>query len=231
MLDSLESYIKTAGHFMYLGGNGFYWVTSLDPNRPYIAEVRKWVYHRPDTLGEYYHSTTGELGGTWKNRGRAPQKIVGVGFTAEGYDRNSYYERMPDSFSQKANFIFEGVGKEEHIGNFDSLLMHFGAAGDEIDRLDFVLGTPFGALLLASAREFTRSYQPISTDVVLEVDKKYRKLSKDLVRADIVYMDYPNGGKVFSVGSMSWCGCLSHNGYNNNVSQITSNVLHNFSAI
>ena len=51
-----------------------------------------------------------------------------------------------------------------------------------------------------------------------------------LVRADMVYMEGPNGGAVFSVGSISWCGSLSHNGYDNNVSRITGNVLRRFSS-
>ena len=33
---------------------------------------------------------------------------------------------------------------------------------------------------------------------------------------------------VFAVGAISWCGSLSHNGYDNNVSRITANVLRKF---
>ena len=38
----------------------------------------------------------------------------------------------------------------------------------------------------------------------------------------------PNGGAVFSTGSIAWCGSLSHNDYDNNVSRITENVLRRF---
>jgi N,N-dimethylformamidase len=48
------------------------------------------------------------------------------------------------------------------------------------------------------------------------------------VRADLTYLPYPNGGAVFSVGSCSWCGSLSTNGYDNDVSRITANVLDRF---
>jgi N,N-dimethylformamidase len=51
----------------------------------------------------------------------------------------------------------------------------------------------------------------------------------DRVRADMVYFEYPSGGAVFSTGSVSWSGCLFFNGYNNNVSRITENVLREFS--
>ena len=38
----------------------------------------------------------------------------------------------------------------------------------------------------------------------------------------------PDGGAVFSSSSISWAGSLSHNGYDNNVSKITENVLKRF---
>ena len=49
-----------------------------------------------------------------------------------------------------------------------------------------------------------------------------------LVRSDMVYFEGPCGGAVFSVGSISWCSCLSYNHYTNNVSRITENVLRHF---
>ena len=34
---------------------------------------------------------------------------------------------------------------------------------------------------------------------------------------------------MFSTGSIAWCGSLAHDGYDNNVSRITANVLARFS--
>ena len=48
------------------------------------------------------------------------------------------------------------------------------------------------------------------------------------VHADMVFFETANGGAVFSVGSISFCGCLSYDGYDNNVSRITENVLRRF---
>ena len=48
------------------------------------------------------------------------------------------------------------------------------------------------------------------------------------VRADMVLLETSNGGAVFSVGSISWFGSLSHNDYSNNVSKVTENVLRKF---
>ena len=51
-----------------------------------------------------------------------------------------------------------------------------------------------------------------------------------LVRSELVYFEGPEGGVVFSVGSIAWCGSLSHSSYENNVSRITDNVLKAFSS-
>ena len=49
-----------------------------------------------------------------------------------------------------------------------------------------------------------------------------------LVRADMVFFETPGGGAVFSVGSISWFGALARNGYDNDVSRITENVVRRF---
>ena len=48
------------------------------------------------------------------------------------------------------------------------------------------------------------------------------------VRADLVFFELPGGGALFSTGSITWGGALSHNNYRNNVSQLTENVLRRF---
>jgi N,N-dimethylformamidase len=50
------------------------------------------------------------------------------------------------------------------------------------------------------------------------------------LRADIVYFETPNNGAVFSSGAITRRGSLAHNGYDNNVSRITENVLRKFMA-
>ena len=49
-----------------------------------------------------------------------------------------------------------------------------------------------------------------------------------MVNADMVFFETPHGGGVFSVSSISWAGSLAHNGYDNNVSRITENVVRRF---
>jgi len=231
MLDAMDAYLAQGGRLMYLGGNGFYWVTSINENRPHVIEVRRPRGTAPwlSQPGEHYHSTTGELAGHWRSRGRAPQKLGGIGFTAQGFDRNRPYKRMPDSFDPRAAFIFEGVPEDELIGDFPSLMLEHGAAGHEIDRLDYSLGTPPHALLLATATGYTDAYQHVVEELA-GADSKQGGTVEPRVRADMVFFETPNGGAVFSAGSISYIGSLSYNGYDNNVSRVTENVLRRFAS-
>ena len=83
--------------------------------------------------------------------------------------------------------------------------------------------------MLASSLGHSDSYQHV-VEEVLSSDSKQSASTNPLVKADMVYFEGPNGGAVFSVGSISWCGSLSYNRYDNNVSQITGNVLTRFAS-
>ena len=231
MLDALETSLQNGGRLMYLGGNGFYWVTPFAPGQPHVVEVRRWGGTRtwPARPGEYYHSTTGEPGGLWRSRGRAPQGLVGVGFTSQGFDTGTAYQRRPGSFEPRAAFIFEGIEADEAIGDFGSLVLNHGAAGFELDRAERSLGTPAHALVLASSSGHSDAYQHVIAEV-LSSDSRQGSTVNPKVRADMVYFEYPKGGAVFSASSIAWCRALSHNGYDNNVSRITDNVLRRFAA-
>jgi len=228
MLDAMEDYLTSGGRLMYLGGNGFYWVTSYHPTKPHRIEVRKgesgsraWQA-KP---GEYYHSTTGERGGVWRNRARSPQKLVGVGFAAQGFDRSTYYIRMPDSHDPRARFIFEGIASDELIGDFG--LVANGAAGSEIDRYDRSLGTPPDTMLVASSEDHSDNMQRVVEEIYFNYPGTGGTQDPG-VRSDICYFTIIGGGAVFSSSSIAWSGSLSHNNYDNNVSRITANVLTRF---
>ena len=232
MLIALEAYLNAGGRFMYLGGNGLYWLTSVDPDRPHVIEVRRWNgtgSWRTD-FAESHHSTTGEPGGLWRFRGWAPQRLVGVGMTAQGGSGiNSAYRRLPDSFDPRAAFIFEGIGDDELIGDFDTLNLGWGAAGYEMDRADPALGTPDHALVVATATDFDDSFHHV-VEEVMHMNSEQTGTTNDQVRADMVLFEYPNGGAVFTTGSIAWSACLSYNDYDNNVSLITANVLRKFAS-
>jgi N,N-dimethylformamidase len=232
MLDGAERYLANGGRLMYLGGNGFYWVISRDRERPEVIELRRWGGTQiwAAAPGEYHHSTTGELGGLWRFRGRPPQQLVGIGFAAQGSGGpGAFYRRQPGSFDPRAAFAFEGIGPDEPIGDFPSLVQPSGAAGDEVDRLDFALGTPSHALILATATGFSDGYQHVIEENNLE-DSRQGGPVNPFVRSDIVFFETPKGGAVFSVGSIAWFGSLSYNRFGNNVSRLTENVLRRFAS-
>jgi N,N-dimethylformamidase len=52
-----------------------------------------------------------------------------------------------------------------------------------------------------------------------------------MIRADMTYAELPGGGAIFAVGSITFCGSLSHNHYDNNVSRILRNVIERFRAL
>ena len=228
MLDALQSYLEDGGRLMYLGGNGFWWVTSIHPDAQHVIELRRGLSgSRPwsSRPGEVFHGGTGEFGGQWRYRGRPPQQLVGVGFTAQGSDASRPYRRLEGSFDPRARWIFEGVGDDELIGDFG--LVMGAAGGAEIDRADPALGTPPHTLVLGCADGYTDMY------VAQMDDSLFHQLTEGgttspLVRADMVFFETPSGGAVFAPGSISWCGSLSHAGYENNVSRIMENVLRRF---
>lgn len=228
MLNAIEDYVISGGRVMYMGGNGFYWVVSYHPEKPWVMEVRKgeagsraWQAAPGETL----HSTTGEKGGLWRNRGRAPQKLFGTGFTAEGFNGSSYYRRMPDGADPKVSWIFAGIGEEELIGDFG--LEGNGAAGQEVDRADVTLGTPPNTYLLAASEYHDDSYLLVVEDIGFMYPGLGGSEHRD-VRADMTLFETESGGAVFSTSSIAWAGSLSHNDYDNNISRITGNVLDQF---
>lgn len=108
MLDAITEFQRGGGSFMYLGGNGFYWVTSVSPSRPHLMEVRRshsgsraWT----SEPGEDHHATTGVPGGLWRHRGRPPQNIAGVGMAALGSEKSDPgYRSLPSGTRSPGRF-------------------------------------------------------------------------------------------------------------------------------
>ncbi|MHA1567709.1 MAG: N,N-dimethylformamidase beta subunit family domain-containing protein [Alphaproteobacteria bacterium] len=227
MSDAVLAWRDNGGRLMYLGGNGWYWRIARHPELPGVIEVRRaeggtrtWAAEP----GEYYHSFTGEFGGLWRRNGRPPNAVVGLGFSAQGFDISSYYRRQPGSFDPRAAFIFDGV-EEEIIGDFG--LVGGGAAGLELDCANHQLGTPANTLILATSEDHTDLILPV-TDETDVMAPNLTGSQSDRVRADLIFFETSSGGAVFSTGSIAWCGSLSHNGYDNNVARIMGNVLRRF---
>ncbi len=228
MLDGTEEYLMHGGRLLYIGGNGYYWVTAACKDDPSCIEVRKldtgsraWQAEP----GEGYLVSTGERSGLWRSRGRAPQKLVGLGFTTEGFDQSQPFERMPDSFHRHVAWIFDGIGESEVIGDFG--LGFGGAAGIELDRYDLLLGTPPHTMLIASSYGHSDNYPLVSEEITYAFPG--RGGSQDpQVRGDMIFFTTPSNGAVFAAGSIAWSQSLPCFGGKNNVGKVMHNVLQAF---
>jgi len=101
-----------------------------------------------------------------------------------------------------------------------------GAAGFELDRADTRLGTPEEAVVLASSEQHGDDFILVPEEMLTHITTLPGVPSDELIRADIVWFETPSGGAVFSVGSITFCGSLPHQNFNNNISQLLLNVTH-----
>ncbi len=224
-LDAFEAFTGSGGRLMYLGGNGFYSAAEIPTHRMDVTEVRRpgqdnlWRVNHAEGL----FSTSGLPGGLWRNIGRSENATIGVGFITQGFDECTWYTRSPASREERVSWVFDGVG-DERIGNFG--ILQGGAAGYEIDRHDVTKGSPPHSVVLASSGGHSNLYDLMVSSILDTLPDPKR--TQDPIRADMVFFETDNGGAVFSVGSIAWAGSLSHDGYENNVSRITGNVLRRF---
>jgi N,N-dimethylformamidase len=238
---AVADYVQRGGHLMYLSGNGQYWVTSVDSARQHILEVRKRVnvtYQSQAVAlpGEYHHSTTGQLGGLWRDVGHAPQELFGVGYAC-GYAEawgTSYpltaFFRLNPAIPSSASFIVKDVRTTDFLG---AGYGPFGqsALSDEVDRHDTRLGSLPDTTVIA-----TGQWQPNSSlrkDVLPEDLRDFEtchpdpECAKSLLRADVVYFR-KGAGEVFAAGSRLWTAALMDTHEPNDFSTITANVLKHF---
>ncbi len=226
-LDALQTYTETGGRLMYLGGNGFYWRVALSDKVPGAIEIRRteggirlWAAEP----GEYYHSFDDAYGGLWRRSDRAPNKLAGIGFSSQGTFWGDPYRRA--SRDNQHAWVFDGVKNELFGGEGFS---GGGAAGFELDRLDYRLGSPLNSVVLATSEGHDRKNFVVVHEERLGFDNTINgQTLEQLIRADMVYVEKPEGGAVFSVGSITYCGSLPSKNYDNDVSRLTFNVLNRF---
>ena len=217
-----------AGNLIYLGGNGFYWKVALHKEQQGAIEIRRaeggiraWAAEP----GEYYQAFDGLYGGLWRRNGRPPQELVGIGFSAQGQFEGSAYRRHQASYNKQFNWLFDGI-EDEILGDFG--LSGGGAAGFELDRADSRLGTPANTKILASSFDRGETFVLVPEEQLTHITTWSGEPIADLLRADMVYFETRAGGKVFSTGSITFCGSLPHNNFDNNISRLIANVVREF---
>lgn len=225
MLDALEDWLARGGRLMVMGANGFYWRTGIHTSNPGAIEVRRaedgtraWI----SEPGEYIMETSGELGGMWRRIGRPPNRITGAGFAAQGFSSSGYYRRSDAWDNPRISFAVDGLSDSDLLGDFGNV--GGGAAGQEIDRFDEALGSPSHSIVLASSE----GHPPDMLLVKEEFAATGIPIPGVAARADVVFFETPNGGAVFTTGSIAWAASLAYNDYDNDVAKLSTNVLRRF---
>jgi N,N-dimethylformamidase len=220
-LDAIEYFLQQGGRVLYLGGNGFYWRVSTLPEAPHVMELRRAeggirIWDEP--AGEYHHQSDGQLGGLWRRLGRPPNRLVGVGFTAQGSDADSRpYERTSSSEDPRVRFLFDGVCS----GLLGASASTYAAGGYELDRADRSLGTPAHALVVARTLDFEKSISPVNEERLTHT----LLTAEDPLRADLTFFETPSGGAVLSAGSVLFAACLDQA---DGIGQLAGNALTRF---
>ncbi|WP_119390069.1 N,N-dimethylformamidase beta subunit family domain-containing protein [Taklimakanibacter lacteus] len=230
MLDAVQGFVDRGGKLIYLGGNGFYWRISFSDRHPGVIECRRseaGIRPWEPGPGQFHHAFTGEYGGLWRRNGRPSTHLTGLIMSSQGFDISEPYELTEAASDPRADFIFAGIDRSpgRKFGAFG--LSGKGAAGMEIDRADFTLGTPPQALILGSSRSHTDIYLMTPEDM-LDPTPDMSGTQNEAIRSDLVYFETDGGGAVFSTGSIAWAGAMAWNFYDNEVSRMTLNVLKRF---
>lgn len=222
-LDALRDYRDAAGTLMYLGGNGFYWRIAVHPENDSLLEIRRaedgiraWAAEP----GEYYNAFDGAYGGLWRRNGRAPQDLVGIGFAAQGEFYGDPYRRVCKD--PAFDWVFEGV-EGNIIGDFG--FSGNGAAGFELDHIDYRLGTPEDTVLLARSVTRENGFMLVPEEQLTHLTNLTGGPAEEALHADMILAQCPGGGTVFATGSITFCGSLPWNNFENNVSTLFQNVL------
>ena len=222
-LNALTAYRDQGGALHYLGGNGFYWRIARHSEDPGLLEIRRaedglraWA----SEPGEYYNAFDGTYGGLWRRSGRAPQQLVGIGFTAQGVFTGMPYHRS--CHDPAFDWVFDGI-EGDVIGDFG--FSGNGAAGFELDRIDPMLGSDQNITILAQSYDTANEFMLVPEEQLTHLTNLSGGPEDAVKRADMVYFETTGGGRVFSVGSITFCGSLPWNNFDNSVSRLLQNVL------
>jgi N,N-dimethylformamidase len=225
-LDALRDYRDSGGGLVYLGGNGFYWRIVRHSEDPALLEIRRsedglraWA----SEPGEYYNAFDGSYGGLWRRNGRPPQKLVGIGFTAQGNFVGMPYKRV--CYDKNMDWVFDGIN-DDLLGDFG--FSGHGAAGFELDRRDEKLDDGEDITILAQSYDEDNRFILVPEEMLTHLTNLSGGPEADVKRADMVYFKTHTGGQVFAAGSITFCGSLPWNNYENNVSKLLRNVVRKF---
>jgi N,N-dimethylformamidase len=222
MVDHVADFTANGGRFIYGGGNGWFWSTDGHPVLPGVMESRN--FH--DIADRYL--TSGERGGLLIETGRSTGPVFGNEMAGMVFNGSSPYRKLEDADDPRAAWMFEGTSEGAVFGDYGLDRVHGGAAGFEIDKYNPANGVPRHALHLATSEPLRPKIEDVKIGV-LPLTILYHPSSGDVhAQADLVYFETPNGGAMFSTGSINWFSSTLENNFDNDVATISRNVIRRF---
>ncbi|MDP4785108.1 MAG: N,N-dimethylformamidase large subunit, partial [Alphaproteobacteria bacterium] len=133
------------------------------------------------------------------------------------------YKRV--NYDKNMDWVFDGINGEL-LGDFG--FSGHGAAGFELDRRDEKLDEGEDIIILAQSYDEDNRFILVPEEMLTHLTNLSGSSEADAKRADMVYFKTANGGQVFAVGSITFCGSLPWNNYDNNISTLLRNVVRKF---
>ena len=222
MVDDVSAYSAQGGRFVYIGGNGWFWSVGSHPVLPGVMESRN--FH--DIADRYL--TSGERGGLMVETGRQPGPIFGNEMGGMIFNGSSPYRKLKDASDPRGAWVFEGTTEGDVFGDYGIDRVHGGAAGFEIDRFVAGNGAPRHALNLATSEPLRETIEDVKLSNLPLTIGYHPATAEPWAQADLVFFETPNGGAMFSTGSIVWISSALENNFDNDVATITRNVINRF---
>jgi len=220
--DVVDEYTHNGGRFMYTGGNGWFWSVGRLPAYPAALESRN--FHE---IGERV-LTDGSQGGLMVETGRKSGVVFGLDMGAMIFNGSSPYRKLEDAENPRAAWIFDGTTEGEVFGEYGIDRVKGGVVGFEIDKFNPGSGAPRHILHLATNEPLLPKIEDVKVGT-LPLTIAYHPSPGDMwAGADVVFFETPNGGAMFSTGTICWFSSALENDYDNDVAQITRNVIARF---
>jgi N,N-dimethylformamidase len=222
MFDTVDQYTQEGGRFVYTGGNGWFWSVGKLPAYPAALESRN--FHE---IGERV-LTNGDQGGLMIETGRKNGPVFGVEIGAMLFNGGSPYRKLEDAQNPRAAFIFKGTTEGAIFGDYGIDKAHGGVVGFETDKFNPGNGTPRHALHLATNEELRPKIEDVKLSNLPLTIAYHPEPGEMWAGADVVFFETPNGGAMFSTGTINWFSSTPEKNYDNDVARISRNVIERF---
>ena len=222
-MDHVAQFTARGNRFIYIGANAWFWSVDGHPQLPGVVESRNFS----DIADRYL--TSGTRGGLMVEAGYHTGPVFGVETSAMIFNGSSPYKKLDTAKNPRAAWIFEGTTEGNLFGDYGIDKVHGAAAGFEIDRFNAGNGTPRHALQLATSEPLRPTIEDVKLlQLPLNIAYHPPKDPKPWGQADVVFFETANGGAMFSTGSIVWISSSLEDDFNNDIAQITRNVVKRF---